>query len=130
MSSLGTLVPERPCYVFHTYTQRYTAYSGTNRLTHPYKCILTPPAMCSQQLSVLHWIIHWYQKRSIMYFLLKNQSLVESVYLFIRCNKTRFFLRKTNNTDRNGVNKQNTHTKHLEKDNTGKITLLLNLISN
>ena len=65
-----------------------------------------------------------------MYFLLKNQSLVESVYLFIRCNKTRFFLRKTNNTDRNGINKQNTHTKHLEKDNTGKITLLLNLISN
>ena len=61
-----------------------------------------------------------------MSFLLKNYSLVESVYMFIRCNKTRFFLRNTNNTDRNGVNKQNTNSKHLEKDNNGKITLLLN----
>ena len=55
-----------------------------------------------------------------MYFLLKNYSLVESAYLFIRCNKTKFFLRNTKNTDRNGVNKQNTHTKHLEKDNIKK----------
>ena len=55
-----------------------------------------------------------------MSFLLKNYSLVESVYLFIKCNKTKFFLRNTNNTDRNGVNKQNTHTKHLEKDKLGK----------
>ena len=61
-----------------------------------------------------------------MSFLLKNYSLVESVYMFIRCNKTSFFLQNTNNTDRNGVNKQNTHTKHLDKENTGKITLLLN----
>ena len=55
-----------------------------------------------------------------MSFLLKNYSVVESVYLFIRCNETRLFLQNTNNTDRNGVNKQNTHTKHLQKDNTGK----------
>ena len=61
-----------------------------------------------------------------MSFHFKTYSLVESVYLFIRCNKTRFFLQNTNNTDRNGVNKQNTHTKHLDKENTGKITLLLN----
>ena len=55
-----------------------------------------------------------------MSFVLKNLSLVENVYLFIRCNKTKFFLRNTNDTDRNGVHKQNTHTKHLEKDNIGK----------
>ena len=55
-----------------------------------------------------------------MSFLLKNNSLVEGIYLFIRCNKTKFFLRNTNNTDRNGGNKQNTHTKHLEKDNIWK----------
>ena len=48
-----------------------------------------------------------------MSFLLKNYSLVESVYLFIRCNKTKFYQRNTINTDRNGVNK------HLEKDNIG-----------
>ena len=55
-----------------------------------------------------------------MPLLFKNYSLVEVAYLFIRCNKTRFFLWNTNNTDRNGVNKQKTHTKHLENDNTGK----------
>ena len=55
-----------------------------------------------------------------MCFLLKNYSLVESVYLFIRHNKTKFFQQNTINTDRNGVNKQNRHTKHLEKDNTGR----------
>ena len=55
-----------------------------------------------------------------MSFHFKTYSLVESVYLFIRCNKTRFFLQNTNNTDRNDVNKQNTHTKHLEKDNIAK----------
>ena len=55
-----------------------------------------------------------------MSFSLKNDSLVEVVYLFIRCNKNKFFLRNINNTDRNGVNKQKTQTKDLEKDNIGK----------
>ena len=32
------------------------------------------------------------------------------IHLLIRCYKTRFFVRNTNNTDRNGVSKQNTHT--------------------
>ena len=62
-----------------------------------------------------------------MSFLLKNYSLVESVYLFIRCNKIKFFPRNTNDTDRNGVHKQNTHTKHLEKDNIGKGGPTMNL---
>ena len=52
-----------------------------------------------------------------MSFVLKNYTLVEVVYLFIRCNKTKFFLWNTNNTNRNGVNKQNTH---LEKDSIGE----------
>ena len=55
-----------------------------------------------------------------MSFFKKNYSAVEVVYLFIRCNKTKFFLWNTNNTDRNGVNKQKTNTKHLQKDNIGK----------
>ena len=55
-----------------------------------------------------------------MSFLLKNYSIVESVYLFIRCNKTKFFQGNTINTDRNGVNKKNRHTKHLEKYNIGR----------
>ena len=45
-----------------------------------------------------------------MSFLLENYSLVESAYLFIRWNNTKFFLRNTYDADRNGVNKQNTHT--------------------
>ena len=49
-------------------------------------------------------------KRPAMSFLFKNYSLVKVMYLLIRCNKTRFFLGNTNNTNRNGVNKQNTHT--------------------
>ena len=54
-----------------------------------------------------------------MFFLLKNYSVVESVYLFIRCNNTKLFQRNTDNTDRNSVNKKNIHTKQLEKDNIG-----------
>ena len=72
MSSQGNLVPEEPCWVFyntcgfiastlvgyhtHSYKQRQTAHTGAKRLTHPYKCISAPPAMCSKQLSELHWI--------------------------------------------------------------------------
>ena len=57
-----------------------------------------------------------------MSFLLKKYSFVESIYQFIICNKAKFFLRNTNNTDRNSVNKNHTHThnKYLEKDDIGK----------
>ena len=40
--------------------------------------------MCSKQLSVLHWII--------LIKKLKKYLLAEIVYLFIRCDKTKFFL--------------------------------------
>ena len=39
-----------------SHTQRHTAHIGANRLTHPYKYILKPPVMCSQQVSALHGI--------------------------------------------------------------------------
>ena len=45
-----------------------------------------------------------------MSFLFKSYSLVKVIYLFIRCDKTRFVFWNTNNTDRNGVNKQITRT--------------------
>ena len=58
-----------------------------------------------------------------MSFLLKNYSHVKVIYLLIRCCKARFSLWNTNNTDRNDVNKQNTHT-HTHTPNTlRKITL-------
>ena len=46
-------------------------------------------------------------------------SLVEVIYLSIRCYKTRFSLWNTNDTDRNDVNKQNTHPPSTQR----KITL-------
>ena len=66
--------------VLHTYTQRYTARSGTNRLTHPYKYILKTPVVCTQQLSVLHWIIHWYQK-----FTFRNAFSFKKLFISISC---------------------------------------------
>ena len=40
--------------------------------------------------------------------LFKNYSLIEVTYLLIRFNKTKISQKNTKNTDRNGVNKQNT----------------------
>ena len=31
----------------HTHTHTHTAHSGASRLIHSYKCIFTPPVMCS-----------------------------------------------------------------------------------
>ena len=47
--------PRMQMHAFKTHKQRQKQQSGANRLTHPYKYILTPPVtMCSQQLCVLH----------------------------------------------------------------------------
>ena len=57
-----------------------------------------------------------------MSLLFKNYSLVDVIYLLIRCCKTKFLPQNTKNSDRNGLNKLNTltQTKHSEKDNTAK----------
>ena len=71
--------------------------------------------MCSQQLSLLLWIrssLHIKNLLSGMSFFFLNYLLAKVIYLLIRCYKTRFILRNKSNTDRNGVNKQNTHTTH------------------
>ena len=57
-----------------------------------------------------------------MSFLSKNYSLVKVVYMLIRCYKTRFFLRNRNNTDKNGVNKTQTHTPTQALNTQRKIT--------
>ena len=77
MLSLATLVPEGPWCVFYatwcqvywglthnvvfnwyfhliSHTNTHTTHSGASRLTHSYKYTFTPPAMCSQQLPLLH----------------------------------------------------------------------------
>ena len=52
---------------------------------------------------------------STMSYLFKNHSLVKVVNLLIRFNKTKSFLRNTNNTNRNGIYVWNTYTTHWEK---------------
>ena len=51
-----------------------------------------------------------------MFLLFKNYSLAEAIYLLIKFHKTKSFLCNTNNTKRNDVNEQNTHTTLREKD--------------
>ena len=55
-----------------------------------------------------------------MSFVFKNYSLVKIIYPLIRCYKTRFFLRNTNNTD--GYN-THTHT-HTHTLNTQRKIIL------
>ena len=50
-----------------------------------------------------------------MPLLFKNYSIAEVMYLLIRLNKIRSVLCNTKNTDRNGVNEQNTHITHRKK---------------
>ena len=116
---------------YHTYThtkthitRRHTSHSGASTLTHPYKYIFIPTAISSQQLSLLHWM-----KNSLISKIYFPQCLsfsktihLQKPYLLIRCYKTRFFLWNTDNTDRNGVNKQNKHT-HTHTYTQRKITL-------
>ena len=44
------------------------------------------------------------------YILIAPVVLTAVIYLLIRFNKSKFYPCNTNNTDGNGVNKQNTHT--------------------
>ena len=87
----------------HIYTQRHTAHPGASRLTHRYKYIFTPTVMCSQQLSLLHWM-----KKSLVSKIFFPQCLffskiihLQKSYLLIRCYSH----------NRNGVNKQKAHTR-------------------
>ena len=57
---------------------------------------------------------------STMSFLYKNYSRVEVIYQLIICNKTKLFLWNANNTDKNGVNKQNIYTTNTQRKNLGR----------
>ena len=93
MSSLGTAVP----------AGRFCVFYATRRINN--LLILTI------YFAVFHSA-----------FAFKYFWLVEVTYLLIRFIKTRFFPWNTKNTDRYGVNKENTHTHttHSQKDNIEK----------
>ena len=96
----------------HTHTHTHTCTQGPvdwHSHINIYLCHL----LCahSSYLYYIEWIIHRCQEFTFhnVFFFPKKYSLVEVIYLLIRCCKTRFFLWNTNKTDRNGVNKQNIH---------------------
>ena len=95
----------------NTKTKTHSTLRGAIDLTHPYKYILTPPVVCLQQLSALQWknnslISKVYSPKYVFSFqnLLVEVNIcwLDAVRLSSSC--------ETNNSDRNGVNKQNTHT--------------------
>ena len=97
------------------------AHTLANRLRHPYKFLLTPPVICSQQLSVLHWT--YYLLILKIYFTEFHNAFSKAKHLkkshicwldSIRLSSSH----KTQNTDRNGIDKQ---TKQTKKDNIGKV---------
>ena len=127
LSSLGSNYQQQFCCFFETddfvllvlwfditYTDKHrTEHTRTNRSTRPYQDILTPSVMCTQPLRVSRWIDNslvqkFTLQRPAMSLLFKNYSLIEVIYLLIRFNKIKLFLWNTMNTDRNGVNEQNT----------------------
>ena len=121
----GTLI----WYCTHTHTHTHTntcrAHSGASRLTHPCKYKFTPPVMCSSYLYYIKWNHSLISKIYFpVSFLFKNYSLVKVIYLLIRCYKTWFLLWNTDNTDRNGVNKQNTCTNQTLRERYRKGLLL------
>ena len=138
LSSLGTLVPARPCCLF--YETRHQIYWKSNLdhivfasilwcKTHKqiklktnrdqsidwtHIKILTLPFMCTQKLPVLYWINNLIQKftlqRWTLFSLFKNYSFVEVIHMLVRFSKTKFFLWNTSNADKNGINEQNIHS--------------------
>ena len=95
----------------HTHTRQDTQHTpGASSLTHPYKYILLFTRCAhSSYFYYTEWVIHWYQKSTFhndFSFQILFIHLLKP-YLLIRCCNTRFFWWNTNNTNRNGVNKQN-----------------------
>ena len=78
----------------HTHTQREREREASI-MTHSYKCIITPPVMCSQQLSLLQWMNEemnsWYQKFTFGSVFCFQKLFTCKIYPLIRCCKTRFF---------------------------------------
>ena len=103
-----TMKEEQPCthcILFH-YSDLISPTQDTQGPIdwHTYKYMLTPRVMCIQQLLVWQWINNFlFQKstlqRSTMFFLSKNYSLIEDMFLLIRFKKMKSFLWNTKSTD-------------------------------
>ena len=111
---------------YHTHTNTHT-HEDTQHTQgpvnwHAHINIYLYHLLCSHSsyLYYTEWITHWYQKCTFHnVFSFQKLCACKVIYLLIRCYESRFFLWNTNNTDRNGVNKQKTHTPNTQR----KITL-------
>ena len=92
----------------HTHTQRHMAHWGASRLTHPYKYIFTPAVMCSQQLSLLHWMDNSLISKSYFPQFIFFSTIIHLQRSYI-CWVDAIRLGSSNNTDVK-VNKTQTHT--------------------
>ena len=93
------------CSDLISHTNTRTAHSRVSKLTHPYNIYLHHLLRAhSSYLYEIKWLL------STMPSLFKNYSIVKDIYHLIRCDKTRFLMWDTDNTDRNGVNNKTKHT--------------------
>ena len=85
---------------YHAHWQTYIGHTGTNRMTHIYKYILTPPVLCTQQLPVLHWM------NNLLIQMVQKFTLKRSIisWLFKINQKCCKWAKHTHNTERNRVN--------------------------
>ena len=97
----------------HAHTQTHTTHSGA--ITQPYKYIFTPPAMCSQQLTLLHWMDNSLISKNYVPQCLFFSRIIHLQRSYI-CWLDAIRLGSSNNT---GVTKQNTHISNTPR----KITL-------
>ena len=72
------------------------------------------------------WLTCWYKKLPYNVFAIQNYSLVEVIYLLIRFSKNMSFPRNKKNTNRNGINLQNTLITHAKKDKFLKGLVIVN----
>ena len=106
----------------NTHTHEDTQHTQGPVNWHAHINIYLYHLLCSHSsyLYYTEWITHWYQKFTFHnVFSFQKLCACKVIYLLIRCYESRFFLWNTNNTDRNGVNKQKTHTPNTQR----KITL-------
>ena len=78
---------------YHSNKQRHTTHTEkTNKMIYPYKYILKPPVLGSQQLPLLHSMNNqkFTLKSSAMFWLFRNHWLVEVTYQLIGLNSINF----------------------------------------
>ena len=96
--------------------QTHTWHLSTNILTHT---DIYWPALPWMNKFMIEKIT---LEKSAKGLLFKNYSLSEVIHCMIRFSKIKSFVWSTKNTNRNGINGQNTHSTQTEKDNFKRVS--------